>query len=50
MASLEKLDILGEDVSDMLKDVESLLDISTLSSKRLDRLVLKEQSEFPEIS
>ena len=50
MTSLEKLDILGEDVSELSKDIGSLLDNSSIALKRLDGLVLKEHSEFIERS
>lgn len=46
MTSLEKLDVLGEDLSELSKDVGSLLDSSMITLKRLDYLALKEQSEL----
>lgn len=46
MISLEKLDNLGEDVSELSKAVGRLLDSSKITFKRLDCIVLKEQSEF----
>ncbi|MCJ1261720.1 hypothetical protein MMC22_001586 [Lobaria immixta] len=45
VTSLETLDILGEDVSELSKNVGSLLDSSTITTKRLDSLMLKQQNE-----
>lgn len=46
MASIEKLDILGADVSELSNDVDSLLDMGAITLNRLNCLVSKEQCEF----
>lgn len=46
VTSLEKLNFLKHDVSELSRDVEGLLDSSSLALKSLDCLVSKKQSEF----